>query len=366
MMTDSDANIKCSMKKFTIEEFIKNFTCELEENVSIFQFRLGENNIMLIDTNEIAKNMTGQEEWTIKDVFKANFYKIYIYLCEYFPNIAISIDYDCSGRIDEIIFGPNVKDDLNVKITFEKNGIKYECAFDYIDSHETLSESRKIKNLMHLDYYYCYEYGYENFANFIEKSLHRILIIGCTISNDEYKLAKILFIENFKNDEFFDDKYNIFKKIINFKKNNKFDLEEWYRKLNIYKDDRNITWYEFIRICQYNLDLAKTGIELDFDQTIVEFSVFEKILSVIDDSIDDNNIIFSYRINYCKAMELLIISLKDILELSKELSKKINFIPQYIANYMMNDIQNFSYDKEILEHTTKELKKKCKDKKNKK
>ena len=391
-MSDSILSSQDAIKKFSLEEFRRIFNYQLEEDISVISFKMGEYPITLLDVNEIKQNMKGDELWTIKDVFKMNFCIIHSKLCEYFPNINISIDFDCSGRIDELLFGTNATNDLDVKITFEKENLKYECAFDFIDNISDidldlninlelnmdpdtntntntntkidLDKSKIIKNLIQMDYYYRYEYGYENFKNFVEKSLYKILIIGCSISDDEYKLAKILFIKNFSNDEFFNKKYNIFKKMINSKKNKLFDLGEWYEKLNIYKDGIRMTWYEFIRICQNCLNLKGIRIRLDFEQKKVKFSIFEKILSVFDDSIVENDIIHHYRLVYCESMELLMESLKYILELSKENNKRINYIPQYIQNYMSNDIYKYSYDNETLDNLAKELKKK--NKKNKK
>lgn len=326
-------------RQFYPNEFMKNFDIELEEDITTFKIKYGKYEFLLLNIDEIAKLHKSGDKWMIGDIFKINFYVIVAQLRKYFINsmIRMEIDYDCASRIDEMILGEDAYVKLNALVTFEKNNRKYECGFDYI-TDDLIEESRKIKNLMHMDYYDYYFDDSNNFKIFMEKSILKILIVICSITNDEYKLAKITFINNFKNDADFEDDYKIFNKIINGKKNGHFNLAGWFEYLKIVDRETNkeMSLNKFKEICEECLIARKIRMNVELED-IIEFSMFENILAVLDISLSDK--IYNYRLVYCKAVELLILSLKDIVNLTNEINKKVNYIPQYLNNFINIDIK---------------------------
>ena len=183
------------------------------------------------------------------------------------------------------------------------------------------------------DSYFEYREEIDDYEEFIEKITFELIKYVCTINNDETELCKyICAVKNKRNKE-------IFNKMLNYKKNNKFDKEEFYDDIEPENEEIK-TQEEFY-----------DKIEEEHDITIkrANYETFEKIIIACDPNYFESEKLKIYKTMLSITFNGLLKASRMITELiKKERSKRIN-IPDLVLHYS----KNFCYNEE-----TKKLKSK--------
>jgi 3'-phosphoadenosine 5'-phosphosulfate sulfotransferase len=146
------------------------------------------------------------------------------------------------------------------------------------------------------------------------------------------------------------DQIEIFRKIINGKKNNFIDFTEFYEEIFPINPDTGLDmeYDEFINYIEDN-----NKIKLNFNNNILlSWNDFEFIILCLDKNI--SKIILNYKKVYNQAINTLLLALKTIIELIQQINKTKKYIPQYISQLLSIDIINF-VDKKLLNNIYEQL-----------
>jgi hypothetical protein len=294
-------------------------------------------------------NMT-KSQFTPDDIFKLNMFLIISKLSDYFNKTNIKLGYNASNKNELILKETNFSLKHDVYISFIKDEKYFECGFDFIKKKVYIDEYKNISSLVNLDYYKYFDEDIDNICTFMEECIYKLLIILCSLNNDEYKLAEILFIKSNRNLLDLKDQIEIFRKIINGKKNNFIDFTEFYEEIFPINPDTGLDmeYDEFINYIEDN-----NKIKLNFNNNILlSWNDFEFIILCLDKNI--SKIVLNYKKVYNQAINTLLLALKTIIELIQQINKTKKYIPQYISQLLSIDIINF-VDKKLLNNIYEQL-----------
>jgi hypothetical protein len=279
------------------------------------------------------------------EIFKFNMALIIGQLNIYFNNVTIKITFDEPNRNEFLIkdYDKTIKHDVYVSLY--KSNEYFDCGFDYIEKSLNIDNYRNISSLINLDYYKYFDEECDNYNIFIEEIIFRLLIILCSLNSDEYKLAEILFIKTNNHLDNLQEQVDKFKKIIYGKKEGNIDLMNFYEVLlpvDIETGD-DMNYKEFIKYIE-----SKIKFKLDFldNNKIINWSIFELILMNLDSDISIR--IDNYKMVYIQATNTLFEALKTINDLIKQINKTKKYNPQYIEEFLINDLINYK-NKESLQ-----------------
>lgn len=273
-------------------------------------------------------------------IFKHNLFLITESLRKYYPDLIINITFDCPTNTELILCELNEYSNCtNVNINIGTSNKQYYCGFNYfVDLPQTeLFDASHVDSMVQMDYYKYYVRG-EQYGDWLKACVMRLLIICCSIENDEYGLAEIM-LENASVTEM-----EKFRKIMNGKKSTVFNIRNWYGEILPVNptDGHELTYDEFITLMN---ELNEEPIEF-IGKNIIHFCVWEKILMKIDDNYSPA--IGYYKTVYLKAMDMLMNALRTIIELVVEINKSKKYIPQYINNFLRYRVKYYN-DKDVLE-----------------
>lgn len=297
-----------------------------------------------IDTVNIAldENSTDYEKPDNIDepIFKHNLFLITDTLKKYYPDLTIGITFDCPTSTELTLCELNEHSNCtNVNINIGFLNKQYYCGFNYFaDLPQTeLFDASHVDSIVQMDYYKYYVCG-EHYGDWLKACVMRLLIICCSIKNDEYELAEIM-LENVTVQEM-----EKFRKIMKGKKLTVFNIRNWYEEILPVDltDGHELTYEEFITLLN---ELNDEPIEF-VGKNIIQFGVWEKLLMKIDDNYSPA--IGYYKTIYLKAMDMLMNALRTIIELVVEINKSKKYIPQYINNFLRYRVKYYN-DKDVLE-----------------
>jgi hypothetical protein len=331
--------------------FLKNFQGEnFEECIQTINYG-SELEFKYIDFKNIDLS---NSEISPDEIFKFNMFLIVSKLSDNFSKINIKLAYNYTNRNELILKEQQFTFKNDVMITFNKEQNYFECGLDYIKKSLFVDSYKNISSHVNLDYYKYFDEDTDNLNVFMEDCIYRLLIILCSLENDEYKLAEILFIKSNSNTNLTDlkDQLEIFKKIINGKKNNFVNLKDIYEQFMPVNPDTgdDMNYEQFIKYIQDDIFI---GDELDLNNNeLMNWNDFELVILGLDKNISPN--IKYYKIIYKQAINTLLLSLKTIIELIQQINKTKKYIPQYIQQLLEKDILNFD-NKELLKNIYKQL-----------
>jgi len=285
-----------------------------------------------------------------KDLFKFNMFVLVNQLRTYFSDADINISFDKPNRNETLIKDYDDTHTHNVYIDMSYNEKYYDCGFDFLEKTFHVNENKYISAQVNLDVYKLFDEDVDNYNDYLENCIYRLLILLCSLFKNEYTLAEILFAKANADDKNIKRQSAIFRKILYEYKNNKFNLRDWYDEIipiNL-ETGENQSWEEFIEFLNCIL------IEINYvDINCIQYSDFEKIILEISSDISPK--IQFYKMMYIQCNRTLMLSLKTINELIDQISKTKKYIPQYINNFLTNDLLKY-HDKEILESVYENLK----------
>ena len=310
---------------------------------NIYKLKFNEINIknqfsMKIYDNKINNIIRGE------NIFKLDMNNIINELCNKYKNIKMTIKLEEATSTQlkflekQHIFHHDTIIEISDNKKTESN--PYVIVLEYLEKNSHNSTKDKVydnekKNISELmcDSYFEYREEIDDYEEFIEKITFEIIKYVCTLNTDETELCKyICAVKNKRNKE-------IFNKMLNYKKNNKFDKEEFYD--DIEPENEEIKTQEDF----YD------KIEEEHDITIkrANYETFEKIIIACDPNYFESEKLKIYKSMLSITFNGLLKASRMITELiKKERSKRIN-IPDLVLHYS----KNFCYNEE-----TKKLKSK--------
>lgn len=288
------------------------------------------------ENDDFDKNANSIDEL----IFKHNLFLITESLKKYYPELTIGITFDCPTNCELILCESNeFSNCTNVNINIGFLNKQYYCGFNYFDSipQTELFDASHVDSMVQMDYYKYYVHG-EQYDTWLKTCVMRLLVICCSIKNDEYELAEIM-LENASISEM-----EKFRKIMKGKKLTVFNIGNWYKEIIPIdlSDGHELSFDEFIDVSN---DLLGEPIEF-VGKNIIQFAVWEKLLMKLDDNYSP--VIGYYKTIYLKAMDMLMTALRTIIELVVEINKSKKYIPQYINNFLRYRVKYYN-DKDVLE-----------------
>lgn len=320
-----------------------------------FNYINGDKLIQLLDSKGIPK-----ENITYLNILKYNFDKIINQLSDYFPEIKISKFYnspcmnECKIKKEENTYK------YDIYIVMMNDDKIYEFGFDFFLNMTDIPENKYLHSKTLLDDYQFLinedVQTNDDIKIYLNENLFKILTTICALKDDEYQLAEIMFVksnqEN-KTQKQILKELGYFLRVINWKKSNNIDLEDLFDEcmFTVNQIGKTVTFKKFKKTLK--LICEKDEIEYNIENDTIGFNVFEEIVMNINEYFDSSTIT-QYKLIYKKAMNMLMDSLKIIIQLVKEINMKKTFTPDYINNlikYHLNEyidqnaIDKIYYDK---------------------
>jgi hypothetical protein len=308
-----------------------------------FKYINSEKLIELIDSKSILK-----EKLSHFDILKYNYNQIFTQIIHYFPDIKINKfeNSPCANECANFNIDSTYKFDIYMILTKEDKSFEY--GFDFFSSNLDNEENKYEHSKILLD---NYEYFYsedinsnEDIKYYLNETLFKLMVAICSIRDDEYKLAEILFTR--VNKDKMDLKLLIkelgyFLKIINWKKLDLINLEDLYDDLQLIdnktKDEINLKDFKktIKNICDDN------KIQFEVKNQDISFKIFELfLLNNID--LSSRTLMF-YKKSYQQSISMLMESLKLIIQLTNEINMRKKFFSRYInflIEFKLGDYKN--------------------------
>jgi len=300
----------------------------------------------LVSTNESINTSTIH-------IFKMNMLIIIDYLKYYFPDIEIKMFFDHSNRNECLIKNSETGFTHDIYIQINKSEKYFDCGIDFIPETFDLDNYKYISSLVNLDYYKYFQEDTDNYNDFMSELIYRLLIILCSVNRDEYTLAEILFSRTLTESDSVIAKRDcdIFRKVILAKRDNNINLKNWFDEI-IPRDvetGEELNWANFIIYCKSIV----SKFNFTDNQTNISYDTFEKIILKINSELSTK--IDYYKMIYQKTINLVIESLKLIMDLIESSNRTKKYIPQYINYFLTKDIVKYN-DITVLEEVYENLK----------
>jgi hypothetical protein len=286
-----------------------------------------------------------------ENIFKMNFLNIVEKLNEYFPNVKILIEFEASTTVDTFLKKPNCtyKHDVLIKIQPNK---------DYVDSDETFEvvleyfeeihnkfndDDKKIATNLFSDAYMVFNEKEDDMKKFIKKSIYTIMELICACQDKgKYELSKILYFNETyqsKNNDILLD-VELFNKIIDVNKNDKFNLEDLYNQLQPVDPDTgdDLNFNEFTDYIDNNYNKRNNNFELNNPDNNYSSDVFGKLILFLNYNL--SNRILKYKQLYMMAIDKLFVASDRIREIMREQRKKRLQLPDFVKNIKKFHINN--------------------------
>jgi len=311
----------------------------------------------------LEKKSISSDAFTYMNVLKYNIDKIINQLSDFYPDIKINKFYNSPCMTECKIKKEKFTYKYDIYIVMTKDYKIYEYGFDFFLNLSDIPENKYLQSKTLLD-------DYQYFINediqtdndisiYLNNNLFKMLTTICAIKDDEYQLAEIMFVksnqEN-KTQKQILKELGYFLRVINWKKSNKINLEDLYDECMFTENQtgKTITYKKFTKTL--NLICEKDEIKYNIETDTIGFDIFEEIIMNINEYFESSTI-SQYKSVYKKAMSMLMVSLKIIIDLVKEINMKKTFTPNYINNliefhldeYKEQDILNKIYYKKINE-----------------
>ena len=308
----------------------------------IFNYMNGDKLIKLLDSKNIAR-----ENLSFLDMLKYNFDKIIIQLEDIFQDIKINKFVNSSCMSECKIKKQEYTYKYDIYLVLSKDDKIYEYGFDFISELSDIPENKYSHSKTLLDNYEYFAKDdvqtNEDIKYYLNETLFRLLIAICALKDDEYQLAEIMFVktncENKSTKQILKD-LGYFLRIINWKKSNSIMIEDLYDELMLTdnKTNETINFKKFTKTL--NLICEKNEVKYNPTNKTISFDIFEEIVLNINEYYE-SSVMSQYKLVYKKAMNMLMNSLKIIIQMVKEINMKKKFTPYYINNLIMFHLDEY-------------------------
>ena len=223
------------------------------------------------------------------------------------------------------------KHDVLIKLG---NDVKnYEIAVEYNEkkSHNNTRQiindnNRTSMSEQFLDLYYEHNEGMNNYRKFIKDITYDILVCICSLKNDKYLLAKILYFKDNENISSYEE--DDFKLFLNCKKNDEIDLEHLHDMMKPRnQDNEEYTFDEYIEYLENEYDL-------EIKDGKCSYKDFKNIIN--NEPNDSSQKIIEYRTVISNVADKLTDASDEMFKMMERLNKKTQNIPSYTINILKN------------------------------
>ena len=309
-----------------------------------FNYINGDKLFELMDTKGIEK-----ENLRYIDILKYNYNQIFSQIVSYFPDIKINKFENSPCANEYVNFEINSTYRYGIYLVLTKEEKSFEYGFDFFSSSVENQENKYEHSKILLD---NYEYFYsedidsnDDIKRYLDETLFKIMVAICSITDDEYKLAEILFAKTNKNKltlRQLAKELGYFVRMINWKKIDCIDLKDLYDDLGLINNEteEEITLKKFKKIIKSICEKYK--VNFDTEQENINFNVFEKIILHMDSNYT-SDIFDTYKDVYQQSMSMLMQSLKLIIQLTNEMNMRKKFFTKYISfliEFKLGDYKN--------------------------
>lgn len=296
-----------------------------------------------LDSKKIKKN-----NLTHISMLKYNFEEIISQLEKYFPDIEFNKFYNSPCANECVNFNYDSTYKYSIYLVLSKDDKKFEYGYDYLLNlnDENPNKYEHSKFLLD-DYEYFLEEDIgsnEDIKHYLENSLFKLLTAICAINGDECKLAEILFVK--LNGETMEKKQLLksmgyFLKIINLKKKNFINLEDLCDNLQLIDNqtEKQIDLKQFKKIIKKMTD--EYEMKFNIKQQNISFDIFEIFL--LNNGNYNSTMLMYYRKSYQQAMNMLLESLKIIIQMINGINQRKKYISRYIEyliEFKLDDYKN--------------------------
>ena len=329
---------KTKLHKLEDIKYLQRFLVGTDQNISsIIKFSLDYKfDYFDLDRIDCLKIQVRPE-----NIFKINFYRIIKKLKTYFSNVNIEIFFEKSGNNDNLIKKSNCTFKHDVYIKISNNYKFYDIGLEYFETiHDRIKDNDKeISSKINLDGYYIYSEKDYNYNDFMKETIYSLFLAICALSDNPFVLSKINYFKNYYEDEKNLKKdTELFNTVIQWKKTNSFNLKNFFERSIIINPDTEDE-FEFDEFIEYLYDNYRIRIKFLDKIFNCEYKYFVDIIMNI--SIECSDIILSYRRIYCKTMEILFESEKEIFKWVSKSNEARRLVPKYIDNFLLNHIKNY-------------------------
>jgi hypothetical protein len=292
-------------------------------------------NIQITDDYKFNYVIYNDENIRQENIFKLNLLNIVNKLKTYFGNVDIDIFFekytwaDKEIKLSKAVYKHDVIINIKNKNIDEEDDDNinnvFEIVLEYFEKiHNRFSDGDKyISAKQTSDEYSVFNEKIDDINEYYTDTIYSLIKFICTTTDDKYELSKILYYKNIsKNANSSYLIYEYFSRIIDFKKNKKFNLEEFYNQLKI----KNYEFNEFVEYLEDEYEL-----ELDeFNNCDIIF--FDKLIIYNNDI--KSNFLDKYKDIYINALNMLNDASDEIIKLMKTIRNKRFQLPIYIKNLL--------------------------------
>ncbi len=294
-----------------------------------------------------------------ENIFKLNLFYIVQKLKEYYKDADIGIFYErhtwCDKQIKntqstykhDVLINvrrsngeSSIQDESHIdKMTYDQIKDSFEIVLEYFEKkHNRFSDGDKeISVKQTTDEYSVFNEKSDDFSKYYEKTIYSLMKYICASTNNKYELSKVLYYINCtktNNSKNKTSKITIdyFNRIIDYKKNNKFNFVEFFEELKPQNIDsgEDFTLDEFIDFLNEEYDIQ---VELDDDDNC-EFKIFAKIIMQLSNQNIIAPCLIMYKKTYLNAVDVLNDASDEIINLMNETRNKRYHLPVYVKNLL--------------------------------
>lgn len=284
-----------------------------------------------------------------ENIFKLNFLIIVKKMRKYFdkinfPGLKLIVDFEKAGFIDTIKKIPQAtyKHDVYIKIEYSNDTdyMEREIGLEYFETtHDRIKDQeKKVSSEIQLETYMVYEEKDYKYEEFMKKAIYEIFLNISCVLNNKYILTKIIYFQNHIANKNIKQDTLIFNNILDWKKNNKFNFEEFFIGSRPINPDNDKPFDDYINFKKYFEDNYRIKIMID-DNKCCKFEYFEEIINRIDYDMCPK--IYDYRKTFTNMMNIMLDASDKIIFMANDKSKLIKHnLPAYLDNLPIH-IQNW-------------------------
>jgi hypothetical protein len=285
---------------------------------------------------DICPDILHQNKIRPETIFKINILHICSQLNKYkkiknmFQDVKINVEFEKSSETCKKYRKNAYIHDAIVSISY-KNRI-YEIGFEYNEkSHLSKIEQDNMKNIYSiicLDSYNIYQEQNNNYNIFMNTIIFDMLVYICSLTNDRYELAKILY---FKDKEICYNEFENVEKILNFKKNNSISIKLLFDSfIPFYKNANN-------EIIEYTYEEYKKFLIDDIDIKIINDNCdFDNYVNIICNTNQDNESITTWNNIYNHTLSKFVQACEEIIKLNTKMNIKKDVMTTFIEDIIKN------------------------------
>jgi hypothetical protein len=289
---------------------------------------------LLFDINN--KNSKNFKDLQVRPetIFKINIYLIKKIFTNIFPNIKISVNFEETSKNQKLIHKEKNHYKHDAIITLYNDNSYYQIGLEYNETktHNNTKQiindnSRNINSQMFFDLFLSYNEKNNNYKNFMENLIYDIFVIGCSINNDKYFLAKILYLKNYSGKNNYEKEFNL---VLTWKRENTVNIKSLFKIMQPINTDTNVGYENsssYIKHLSDEYDLVINNSKCNY----------ESFITILNAESNDT----SQKLTYLRRMlsrvsDLLTEASDEIIKVIKRSNEKTKLLFEYTEEIIKN------------------------------